>query len=66
MLRTTPTRIELKQEDVREYEEMKEEWRKELQNNSKSPGHHMSEGTPQHKVKNPQKDDRHSRMGYKK
>jgi hypothetical protein len=66
MLRTTPTRIELKQDDVREYEEMKEEWRKEF--SSSKPQHDGTQAgnvSQQNMVKDTHKDERHSRMGYK-
>lgn len=36
MLRTNPTRIDLKSEDLREYEEIKKMWPKNTQNTSKS------------------------------
>jgi hypothetical protein len=64
MLRTTPSRIELKQEDIREYEETKEGWRNELKSsNTQNKG---QDGVAIHQdfVKNAQKNDRHTRMGY--
>ena len=66
MLRTTPSRIELKQEDIREYEDMKEEWRKELQNisNTQNNIHHDNSIHHPDTVKNAQKNERHARMGH--
>ena len=65
MLRTTPSRIELKQEDIREYEEMKDEWRKELQSSSNNQNKSNHGDAIHHDpVQNAQKNDRHARMGY--
>ena len=64
MLRTTPTRIELKQEDIREYEDMKEMWKKESQMNNDQRKDHIGDSIYQETAKNAQKNERHSRMGY--
>jgi hypothetical protein len=66
MLRTTPSRIELKQEDIREYEEMKGEWKKELQksNNYNQNKNNNNEKIHHDPIKNAQKNERHKRMGF--
>lgn len=63
MLKTTPSRIELKQEDIREYETMKDEWRKELQS-SITQNRNNSSNRVDVAAQNAQKNERHSRMGF--
>ena len=64
MLRTNPSRVELKQDDLTEYEQMKVEWKKELQRNGNNNENKSQNIFHDSSEKNHQKNERHTRMGY--
>ncbi len=64
MLRTNPSRIELKQDDLAEYEQMKVEWKKELQRNGNNNENKSQNIFHDSSEKNQQKSERHTRLGY--
>ena len=59
MLRTNPTRVDLKSEDLREYEEIKKTWPKNIQNQTKDYTIYETH------FPDPEKKNRNNRIGLK-